>query len=70
MVMTSLNKEANEAFLRGDAISDDELRSLLTFYERSVHMMEQLGIQFRNTTNTLLSRLRTLQSYQDARRER
>lgn len=70
MPILSLNTDANERFSRGDAITDDELRGLLAFYERSAHMMEQLGAEFKLATNELRNRLYTLQCFQQARRER
>ena len=63
-------KEANEAFLIGDPISDKELKSLIAFYTRITDDLAVLGPHFRLSWKECLSRLQTLEGYQQSRKER
>jgi len=68
--MAHLNEEANNKFLRGDALSDDDLRNLINFYGQCVHDLGQLGKEFDLAYKECRRCHDRLKDYQQARRER
>jgi hypothetical protein len=61
--------EANTKFLRGKALSDEELNSLCNFYKGLLDSVGQLGIEFFLFEKELHSRYARLKDFKLARKD-
>lgn len=62
-------QSADAKFRNGDGISDDELRILIAGYKRASDALRRIwNPEYRLTENDIASKLRSLESFHDARR--
>lgn len=65
--MTPLNNLANDRFLKGDPIADEELLDLLEFYTEMMVQLTYLGPMFHLANKEIIERRQRLESYARAR---
>ena len=65
--MRVLNKKANERYLRGDNITNAELRSLHEFYSETASLLVQLGPLYQLSFSEANKHTITLSEYGKAR---
>ena len=62
-----MNKEANEKFLEGDGIDDEELDNLLCFYRELEKYLLELGPEFKLAQKEVTDRFIRLKTYEHFR---
>ena len=68
--MFKLNQDANDRFLVGDPIDDEELQNPLSFYKELEAGLEQLGKEFKLPRKEVTFQRQKLESYKQAREKR